>query len=375
VIQEVSLASKTPIVLAGGAWSYFESFITFHTILTSRPETSIIVGQVFRALNRPSFLHMIKEWHQESEPPSRELFNRDSSRLGADLESLLLATGGDFEAKLPHDHIYGLLGLLGSGTLPSPLVPDYSKPASQVYQDYSQFIISNTKNLSILLRYGNTIMGSPSWVSDFRSESAIWRASRVSSNSISFSEDGNQMAAVGVRLGICTHKFVPFIRRNLVQDAIFSDVMQLFDQFTSEASTFKHVSKDEVLEELIALRKKALNLEHSIKDLREFYYSAKDGLGMAPEQQKACVRDIMEFLLLKFTSFLTESGIFAASYRLDQAAQLGDVMVAVQGASKPLLLRPSHVDGEYVYLGYCEYKRFEYNDVFSNQVLKQFVLI
>jgi hypothetical protein len=87
-------------------------------------------------------------------------------------------------------------------------------------------------------------------------------------------------------------------------------------------------------------------------------------------------RSAMEISVGYCSIFLTEDGHLASLMRFDRNPQPGDVMVAVQGAPSPLLLRPSNHASEYKYLGYCHCEEFEYNErLFSIQNMKQFVLV
>jgi hypothetical protein len=180
----------------------------------------------------------------------REHSNHVLSDVGVALRNLLEDTVAHFTATLPHDYIYGLLGLLPSGCLPYPLAPDYGKPFPKVYQEYTRFIIEHTSTLSVLFRQYKALTGwLPTWVPDFRFQATSVLEPTATSQHIFFSEDGNRMKISGVRLGICTHRFVPLPRNRSMSDSMLFEAIQHLDQFIRNASTLKRLSVDEVLEE------------------------------------------------------------------------------------------------------------------------------
>jgi hypothetical protein len=142
---------------------------------------------------------------------NRGAFEVDLSSSAARLNEILGFTQGNYGAALPHDHIYGLLGLVGIEMLPSALKPDYNKPYAQVCQDYARFIFESTGDLSLLVRLDSKISGVPSWVPDFRSDNSLWGPKGTEKNlsPLSFSDDGNRMTMPALELGSCIHVWVP----------------------------------------------------------------------------------------------------------------------------------------------------------------------
>jgi hypothetical protein len=84
------------------------------------------------------------------------------------LGQLLRQISGNFKATQPHDHLYALLGLLGTDDIPQEICPDYSMPFKQVFHKYAAYLIKNTKNISFLISHGRQLTGVPSWVPDWR---------------------------------------------------------------------------------------------------------------------------------------------------------------------------------------------------------------
>lgn len=70
---------------------------------------------------------------------------------------------------VPHDYIYGVLGLIGLAKLPAMLMPDYHRPYEEVCSDYTKFLIDGTGSLGLLGGDGaGRLDGQPTWVTDFR---------------------------------------------------------------------------------------------------------------------------------------------------------------------------------------------------------------
>jgi len=107
-------------------------------------------------------------------------------------------------AKIPHDLLYGILGLIGYTQLPPELLPNYDVPFGQVFQNYAKYMIENTGCLTIMSST-KRLNGYPSWVPDLRysvmrlSDTAGSRAS-YSAGSVLFSENGRHLTVQGVQI-------------------------------------------------------------------------------------------------------------------------------------------------------------------------------
>jgi hypothetical protein len=53
---------------------------------------------------------------------------------------------------------------------------------------------------------------------------------------------------------------------------------------------------------------------------------------------------------------MIENGALGHLFPTDRYARVEDVLVVVEGTSRPLLLRPTGTTNEYEYLGHCDYK-------------------
>lgn len=131
-------------------------------------------------------------------------------RLGTAYEMLqLLHFTSALEATMPHDYIYGLLGLLRQARLPYELIPRYQEPFELAYYDCVRYIISQTKDLSILsLGRLGTLHGVPSWVPDFRNKVTLGDTDETEAPEFKF-VDHRTLSISGVVLGKFSYKRPP----------------------------------------------------------------------------------------------------------------------------------------------------------------------
>jgi hypothetical protein len=123
---------------------------------------------------------------------------------GDSTESKLLHLLRQFSRKqstVPHDHVYGMLGLL-EAQLPKSVTPNYRLPFEQVCQDYARYILSSTKDLKAIEVHRSELQQCPSWVPDFRYFDDLRSfASRCTTGDVTFSADGQHLTVQGVRIG------------------------------------------------------------------------------------------------------------------------------------------------------------------------------
>jgi hypothetical protein len=124
-----------------------------------------------------------------------------TTEFGMELRDALCRISGK-KTTLPHDRIYGLLGMTSSAPLPVPLRPDYSQPFAQVFQNYARFLVESTSYLDILELGVNRLPKDqcPSWVPDFSQK--MVRQTRPPTTSLgAISNDGKCLSVTGVILG------------------------------------------------------------------------------------------------------------------------------------------------------------------------------
>ncbi|KAI0475599.1 heterokaryon incompatibility protein-domain-containing protein [Xylariaceae sp. FL0804] len=129
------------------------------------------------------------------------------------IQSLSGAVG--LQATNPQDYIYGVLGLVPEGTLPTELRPKYSEPYQVVYHRYATFLISSLRSLHCL-QYGRLgmLQGVPSWVPDLRypdqenkyshhPTDTFDRRKHITMPLVTISDNDSVMNTYGVKLGRC----------------------------------------------------------------------------------------------------------------------------------------------------------------------------
>ena len=113
--------------------------------------------------------------------PDAEVFWADSLKFGnrnevIDLENLLLITA-TFRSSDPRDKVFSLTGIARNAGDPELIIPDYSLPVEQVFQNTAQCVFSfpqDRQTVHILALAGTGFcerpLKMPSWVPDFSEE-------------------------------------------------------------------------------------------------------------------------------------------------------------------------------------------------------------
>jgi hypothetical protein len=387
VVQEAVLANREPMIFAGRAWSYMADF--FDLACAIQEYKSDYYGAFPGSLNLSRFFSLaLIRINYHNQKSNHEISIVEQSRLAVRLDMIIENTGGQFRASLPHDYIYGLLGLTGSKELPPTLTPDYSKSYLLVYQQYTKFIIEHTGNLSIMLRsrVQVDIQGVPSWVPDFREVPIPSRPPKDVSSTIYFSEDGNQMTLTGCDLGACVSVNIPSPewRRDSFDSITFLSGLQQLDAFfqriseVREMSKVGKISKDEILEDWLQSEHPSVR-DVSIEDLKRAYFSClslRNGEQVNENKPFKVLIHLLTPSVGLSTAFVTEGGVVAYLVLTQRDAEPGDILVAVRGTAVPLLLRPTNENNNYLFVGGCEYKQpFDVEAVLSERVVKEFTLI
>ncbi|KAK5172551.1 uncharacterized protein LTR77_002671 [Saxophila tyrrhenica] len=107
-------------------------------------------------------------------------------------------------AALPQDRIYSVLGLINAAKLPANLTPDYQLSHHQVFQDYTRFLISETRDLQ-LLSFPSPL-DQPSWVFRFARDEApvttpeVFHSGHFTADGLGLVVDATMLARVAVFL-------------------------------------------------------------------------------------------------------------------------------------------------------------------------------
>ena len=160
VIQEATVPEQSYLVLCGSMtiqWSFLHTALrSFRELTLVIPELGKLRSLIFRYSRPDLFLWKIRNARQ-STPNSTKLFS-------------LVCTGRRCEASNQRDHVYAFLGMTGSESTTS-FNPDYEKSVNEVYQDFTQYMISTQSyghNLDILGQAGSSSVGGGELRVDFR---------------------------------------------------------------------------------------------------------------------------------------------------------------------------------------------------------------
>ncbi|KAE9379904.1 HET-domain-containing protein [Stipitochalara longipes BDJ] len=377
VIQEVALAVKWPVILAGGAWTHMNALFILARIVNDCRSGFVGCGRIARKWGTIAPLFCLVGIRLEKNDD--EASNMDASALGSRLDKILAFSHGYFKATLPHDYIYGLLGLVSSGELPDPLQPDYNKPLGQVCQEYTRLIIENTGNLSSAFRFRTSLEGFPSWVPDFGAKcTTVWQKPSINvSSSISFSHSGDQITLLGLEYGTCLHVYTPPSYDLDDLRANCSTWLQQLDIFLRKASDITHLTRDETLERWLQLKQSCNRTPLSISEMEKLYKPMiRDKAQVDWYEQSSEFRAFFKKTLYSFSTLVTQNGSLATLNRYDRLAEIGDVLVVVREPPRVILLRSNKENGVYTFLGQCDcLKAIHSQELFSNNVLKEFIIV
>jgi len=114
------------------------------------------------AISWPFFAQLMRTENHDRLPLFHHLRTQEEQSL---LQLLFMAKS--FYCSDPRDRIYALLGLVKGGQ--TTIIPDYSKPVPQVYEEATLYLIQQEGNVDVLLdeRIDRTGGGFPTWVPHF----------------------------------------------------------------------------------------------------------------------------------------------------------------------------------------------------------------
>jgi hypothetical protein len=204
IIQEFVLGRNPPIALIGD--------YPFHFSNLSDLSTSI-----FR--NSPTMGNMALTRYRMMEDKIGKILSLEGAYLARRVSEVSLSLGKvprsspahelsyllrlfiDKQSTIPHDRVYGMLGLL-NGQLPEYLKPDYKLSFERVCQDYARFIIEATQDLQVIEARKSELEACPSWVPDLRYLTAKRKLHTAPAiGAIRFSADGQQLTVKGISIG------------------------------------------------------------------------------------------------------------------------------------------------------------------------------
>ncbi|KAH6976552.1 heterokaryon incompatibility protein-domain-containing protein [Ilyonectria sp. MPI-CAGE-AT-0026] len=230
IIQEVATATGSTVALVRFQpvqWGFLTHvvFACCSQMLSSDGLQSLLV----MAGSHDKILKTLLELTRCYQGWTQETRTEPDGRLDEDvaqrLKKLLRCSKGLFKATDPRDLLYALLGLLGTGSIPQELSPNYAIPFKEVFHQYAVYIIKHTKSLGFLPCYKRQLEGVPSWVPDWRycrqdRSDFDWINSGLSYAEVS--EDGTRLEIDGISLGqVVTVVYPVSIAANIENQSLF----------------------------------------------------------------------------------------------------------------------------------------------------------
>ncbi|KAL5327963.1 hypothetical protein ACEPPN_005669 [Leptodophora sp. 'Broadleaf-Isolate-01'] len=273
-----------------------------------------------------------------------------------------LASFSDGQTTVPHDRIYGLLGLTDFPESPRYIQPDYSRSFGDVFHDYTKFLLKTTKSIDVLaLGKPGQLQGFPTWVPDY-TERLNCQPTDVPFAG-EFSENDRCLSVAGLCLGKVTavHSLDPVVSSGYMQEA--EDPSKVLDTFIELARTIM----------VPASHFYSRGTRRVLQDWARFVSRLFGGfaddilsLQMAIErgppswwglQALSCV-GVLNLVFLNFTHILLANGRILVSIgmpsREGNNAAAGDFVYKLRGATFPILLRPRTQAVGFEVLGFYE---------------------
>ncbi len=201
VLQEYCLSQRQPIVLVGHAMLSFQALYGYAPNLeqiADNPDPEIrnklgSLANLVQSLAKISFGPKYMPKYISSP--------EFSQRSAAQKLLWIIMNLGSRVSTVPHDQIYGILGLIDIDSLPIELRPNYSLPYGCVCRSYTKYLMEKSKDLRLLMFFNpNSLDEEPSWVVDFRTISP-WALEPRVAHPGHFTKDGTGLLVEGVKTG------------------------------------------------------------------------------------------------------------------------------------------------------------------------------
>jgi hypothetical protein len=272
-----------------------------------------------------------------------------------------------FRATDPHDKIYALLGLMRrEDAMDIPV--DYSKPVEAVLTDIVKSLIRRDRSLSFLLyNHPESIHNLPSWLPDIYMDDILqsgagWVDSEQRFSvadgiepSVEFGEEDKLLIAMGVTVGLIEDVFGPFLPPRLDDDTISTEAENI-EKVCKEiglgtlSPSFKKFAKDLQLHEEDAFWR-TLVMDADSTDWSNTIFPAPSKFKHLYRLIFGIEKPPIDFELKEVSKFLTnfaESTCNRCFFRTSNGhmglgpcrSRCGDVLAALFGASRLLVLRP-----------------------------------
>jgi hypothetical protein len=374
VIQEFVLSRNSPIILLGDCPLDCFRLFDLGWCISHNPSTmSSATHAAYRSIENNLFkLFNLMKTYQCRRESGVSFETREFSLLSPAHKLLsLLKLFFDKQSTIPHDNVYGMLGLLDD-PLPEYLKPDYKLPFERVCQDYARFIIEATQNLEVIEAHKSELKACPSWVPDFRYLTTMREFHTASTTgTVRFSADSQQLTVEGIPIGrvldcSCNHPRAnfPFGHLHLINDFILVGSARL-TQCPVEAvfTTWLEIMLDEKFINPLDSISNIQTMESLISGFttaREKLCSYSGIQSRPPNMLADCLASIEVFqvimFLISFEYCLLETGEIAICKLKNSEPQTRhheeDAVWALKGCEHMSVLRPG--EGGYTYAGSCQ---------------------
>ncbi|PMD54939.1 uncharacterized protein K444DRAFT_617389 [Hyaloscypha bicolor E] len=371
IIQEVTVGKSDPFVGCGNQWVPWSKFEELDQILGELEE---IGAKVVEGIENPiSRLRIIRAGTQGRLKTSwRNLF------------LLLRATNG-CQTTDARDKVFALLGL-SSEKDQSVIRPDYTKSAVEIYTAVAKHLIRSEESLNVLMYFKpSELPGLPSWVPDFNLSSASRTyvgetpgkgASADSKPVVDFLNDSKIKARGWILDEVQETSQEEYDAEN--PGISVSNFEKLARKTLSEVPTMK---EEESLSEafwrcLVADR--TLNYEFPAPDSYGHLYSVFCGKVSVPDDFEHEISDSgarKDTYLHPLTSSML-SNLYKARFFITREGRLGfgpldtrkgDLIVVLQGADVPFVVRECDNDGVYTILREAYVSGLMFGEMFERQ--------
>jgi hypothetical protein len=291
----------------------------------------------------------------------------------------------NFKATEPHDQIYSVLGLLGKWQPPYNLVPNYDLPVSQVYYQFTMYLVQETGLLHILRTKDSQLTGVPTWVPDLRFFTVYERPKYI--GEVSFSTNGLSMRTKGLLLGspdeIWHRRLIGLENLEEELGTLGAALGEFETQVLIRASQLRRNSSiDTVISQFLSSAIAWWGLDIGrVRSSYERLVGRQDGSISDEHKERGDHENLVTFLtsIPLSSHFVLTDGTIASMVRRDVRFGLDDAVYILSGSAEPCVLRKMKLVDEYQFLGFCRLEgqgKIEYDEeFFSRHELDTIVLI
>ncbi|KAK5664006.1 hypothetical protein OQA88_220 [Cercophora sp. LCS_1] len=349
VVQEAALASGEPVVIAGSVVCRLADLFTARTIM-SYETRDIHLGEA------QIVAQSIKNPRHATRYSSSERNTVDN------LNELLRHFDARYQASIPHDMLYGLLGLAktpGSG-IPAQLRPDYAQEFPLVCWHYAAALIGATGDPSCIMRTSGSLPYAPSWVPDFRCPLSQSKARLPTTDlGAKVSKDGLRLTIRGGRRSIVTKVYNPTFKASYTDHTALSTNLRRISMFLLSLGSAVEDSPYWVAEKNPMTFKQWASAGTSEEafsgdfELLKEYYEGLIHSNPGTDFESDYNPMYSAYLArMSNRTWLASGGRLVHFYRTDAEVHEGDVIISIGNASRALVLRSSLVKrGSFTYLG------------------------